>query len=445
MTRTPSLVAATLAIALPVVAAEPSAAELTKNARYVESRKLAFQTMTADDAKEAIDVTSGRTYAAAGYNTPVAKLLLPRNDNGLYAIVEIEESSLQDEHAFEVPHEIQKAPFDLEEHAVDLRFVAPGGAGPAEHARAIGNVHVKVPLAIETLVFTGSGRQKDLPIAIDGPYVTCEARPEAAARSDAGPVRAYDAAGHQLASAGTSSPKELEGKERRAFHGAVARVEIDVVRAWASVEVRYDVPAAAPLPSGKAGAVPPLAERTRLVPGARVSKAFLTAEAAPGGAAAPAPARTPSAAPRPTPDEARRLLRIKGFATLNADFFVTAAASEDPETVRLFLDAGIAVDARESREGRTAIFSAASSGRGATVRMLIEQGANVNGRGPDQATVLIAASGRCEAVEAVEALVAAGAELNARLPDGATALAIARKKGCTQIASALEKAGAKSP
>ena len=61
------------------------------------------------------------------------------------------------------------------------------------------------------------------------------------------------------------------------------------------------------------------------------------------------------------------------------------------ETLRLFLDAGADVNARD-RFGRTALYWAARSGDADRIGLLIEAGARLNARGPFEETILISAA-----------------------------------------------------
>ncbi len=63
--------------------------------------------------------------------------------------------------------------------------------------------------------------------------------------------------------------------------------------------------------------------------------------------------------------------------TYGVDAFMLAAGTGDMETIRLFLDAGMDVNARNEL-GRTALYMAALGGHEAAVRLLAASGADVN-------------------------------------------------------------------
>ena len=73
------------------------------------------------------------------------------------------------------------------------------------------------------------------------------------------PIRAYDAAGHQLeqySQSETSSDPDGVMRKKMAFYGVVARVEIDSVPSWAELELTYDLKPAPLLPAGHEGEDP---------------------------------------------------------------------------------------------------------------------------------------------------------------------------------------------
>ena len=73
------------------------------------------------------------------------------------------------------------------------------------------------------------------------------------------PIRAYDAAEHQLeeySQSETGTDPDGIQRKRMAFYGNVARVEIDSVPSWAELELTYDLKPAPLLPAGHEGEDP---------------------------------------------------------------------------------------------------------------------------------------------------------------------------------------------
>src|SRR6185503_10818285 len=136
---------------------------------------------------------------------------------------------------------------------------------------------------------------------------------------------------------------------------------------------------------------------------------------------------------------------------------MTAARTGQPALLRLLLDRGAAIDAREKWYGETALIWAVAENHADAATLLLERGADVNVRSaplefPRRRTgqsVLSLGSwtplmyaARENAVEAGRALVAARADLDATDPDGATALAIAVINANYDFAALLIEAGA---
>src|SRR5690349_22251677 len=79
---------------------------------------------------------------------------------------------------------------------------------------------------------------------------------------------------------------------------------------------------------------------------------------------------------RPTPENAKRVLKLRGYDFDEKNFFA-AAQSRDPVAINAFLDAGINPNAQNS-EGRTVLISAAARGELDVVNILLSRGVNVN-------------------------------------------------------------------
>jgi uncharacterized protein len=136
---------------------------------------------------------------------------------------------------------------------------------------------------------------------------------------------------------------------------------------------------------------------------------------------------------------------------------MTAARTGQPQLLRLLIDRGAAVEAREKWYGETALIWAAAENHADAAKVLIDKGADFNVRSapltfPRRRTgqsVLSLGSwtplmyaARENAIDAGRALVAAKADLNATDPDGATALVIAIINANYDFAALLIDAGA---
>lgn len=90
----------------------------------------------------------------------------------------------------------------------------------------------------------------------------------------------------------------------------------------------------------------------------------------------------------------------------------------------------------------SALFRAAIDGHAATVKLLLDKGANINARDKHDYTALIFAASKGHA-EVVKILLERGADLKAKNDVGLTALAAAKLFGQTEVIELLTKAGAK--
>lgn len=141
---------------------------------------------------------------------------------------------------------------------------------------------------------------------------------------------------------------------------------------------------------------------------------------------------------------------------------MTASRTGDPEVVRLLLDRGANVSAREHEYGETALMWAAAENHAAVIRLLAEHGADLEARANvlqfpnvkvDAATMVITAlprggltplmyAARQGSVDAARALTDLGANLNATDPDGMSALVIAIINAHYDVAATLVDTGA---
>jgi ankyrin repeat protein len=174
--------------------------------------------------------------------------------------------------------------------------------------------------------------------------------------------------------------------------------------------------------------------------------------------------QTLSSEERETEEVSLEVIRAKAMTALKEsgvpftrDTFVKAAREGDYEQVRLFLDAGMEPDVKQSRgnrfsalcaaslegrgdvarllvsagadlelecEGFTPLMLAALRGQDQVVGVLVERGASVHQKGDLQATALLWAANNCH-LTTVQSLLRAGADPNARAEGGEVPLMIA--------------------
>jgi hypothetical protein len=151
----------------------------------------------------------------------------------------------------------------------------------------------------------------------------------------------------------------------------------------------------------------------------------------------------------PVRDRKRALGRMGYEAT--PEGFDQAVRDGKAEAVRLFLEAGMDPNTRDSRGDHVmltaALFCAYGppDARGDVVLALLHGGSDVNEGKGRSAMTLIWAAQHCPP-QVVAAMIAAGAEVNSRAPGGATPLMVTqfRQDGAGQeIAEMLRKAGAR--
>jgi len=456
MRRFAPVVVALLALGAGAAATAQDRAELLaspKQARDVVEPT--FESFSRERLLEEIDVVSSRSYAVYGFNTPEVQVLLPRCDNSAYAQVEFDEPQLVDGDGQAVEFERERGIYDPDSHSDEIRFASSGGADPVQFDRARGKIRVRFPLRMRTrLVRAGDGGGGDTGVTIDGPFVSLvegdEALPEAATFSGITALRAYDAGGAQIERHPSVSYATADGSSSRtlAFWGRVAAVKIDIVEEWIALELSYDLPAAPPLPQSRVGTAPPAGERASATAGGKVTKQVLeprpTAEApleaveAASVSAAAVPLEAVEAG-SVSAAEARRRLAELGYRTVDDSMFVMSAVRGETEAVRMFLAAGLSVDARS--DDRTPLLSAAMYGHVETAKVLIAAGADVEAADANGSTALIWAAQKCDATELVSALVAAGANVKATAKGGATPRMMAEVMGCADNLAALERAG----
>jgi uncharacterized protein len=142
---------------------------------------------------------------------------------------------------------------------------------------------------------------------------------------------------------------------------------------------------------------------------------------------------------------------------------MTAARAGHPGVLKLLLDAGADVNAKEAVAGETALMWAALENHADAVTLLVAHGASINARSNEttfprlrfgdgivaRQTVLprgdwtaLMYAARQNAIDAARALADAGADLNLADPDGTTALVFAIINGHFDLAKLLVEKGA---
>ena len=129
------------------------------------------------------------------------------------------------------------------------------------------------------------------------------------------------------------------------------------------------------------------------------------------------------ASEQPTPEAAKRFLKLRGYEFDSQSFF-TAAAAGDEMAVNGFLGGGMNPNAKDE-DGDTALTAAAARGDVKILNALIKGGADVNAKGRNDWTpLLLALQGKQDSVSEV-LLARNDIDLKAESPEGMTALMIA--------------------
>jgi len=438
------LLIAMLLSAMPAVGQEAS--ELLASPKYEsDAREPSFVEYTAERLEQEVVVVSGRSSAVFSFNTPGVRIHLPRCDNSVYAQVELSEPVLRDAQGNEVAYEPERGLYDHELFLDQYRFAkAEGSEDPPEYAMAEGTITVRYPLRVKTLTMSpGQPLPAGVVVSFDGPFLKWQQGgvelPEAASFTGITPMRIYDAEGRRLKRHPSQEYRSVNGvtTERLAYWGEIAELQVDTVEQWAVLDISYRLPQAPLLSQSKVGAPIKLKDKVEPTPGGTVT--MTVRSEVPAGEAAGEDAQPITAAI--SPDAARERLAELGYSEVNESMLVMSAVKGETEAVRMFLAAGLPVDARY--DDRTPLLSAAMYGRVETALLLIEAGADVNARDTNDSTPLLWAAQKCEAHELVRALVEAGADVNAKAKGGGNPLMMATVMSCTENTDILTKAGAK--
>ncbi|HEY5893607.1 MAG TPA: Amuc_1099 family pilus-like system protein [Chthoniobacterales bacterium] len=134
-----------------------------------------------------------------------------------------------------------------------------------------------------------------------------------------------------------------------------------------------------------------------------------------------------------TPEDAKNDLKKLNYAFTTEDF-VRAAATPDEKAIKLFLEAGIDVNAKTS-DGWTAFLKAVYLGKKAAVELLADQSSEDLNR----ALLLASLQGN---PDIARVLLEHGAEVDTKSDDGTTALIVAARAGNIPLVKLLLEAGA---
>jgi hypothetical protein len=338
---------------------------------------------------------------------------LPKGDNFQYGAVEFEPPVVLDSRGRTVPIERQSGTINATRNSVEHRLLAPGGEAAAQFASVKGRVTVQVPLTVETRTIRNGDRSAltKLGAIIDGPFVHYRWEPVGIISwmSDLEPVRAYDADGKALEREGMYTDSvQGDGFHTAAFYGAPATVEIDVPGELATVTIDYDLT---------------LGDRRA----SKITKNLAEGEPGSDDPLDDASADGPGGLSDPS---------------IDAEQLLAAAVNGDTKTVSRLLDAGMPPDARGA-SGMTALHVAAATGETEVLDLLLAAGADVNAPDAHGLTPLFGLVTDCENTAIVERLIAKGADVNAKGKSSMSALAMAKAMNCSEIVTALTKAGAR--
>ena len=129
------------------------------------------------------------------------------------------------------------------------------------------------------------------------------------------------------------------------------------------------------------------------------------------------------------------------------DIVTIAAVANDAATLKVALELGCSAKNVTSRYDGTALIAAAHLGHAQVVRMLTKAGApldHVNNLGwTALIESIVLGDGGPRHTDTLKALVEAGANLNLADRNGLTPLTLARRRGFAEMASLLERAGAR--
>lgn len=408
--------------------------ELTSNPRFITNAPPSqLVKLTPESLRKSIVILSSRNNAYVGYNDPEIQVALPKSDNSIYATMEFSEPEVVDKKGRKVKYALERGILDFETYSDEIRLRnLSSQTGTVDFEHAVGTVRIIYPLSLRTIEVKRGKKSTNPAVRFDGPFVIYDqamiAVPSPASFSKIVPVRAFDQKGRQLQKHDSESFESDGEHDYRtvAFWGEVASVKLDLVDAWSTLDVSYDAFPSPKLPAGREGTARPAPVA---LAGNRVKISILEEFASEGSAEA-------------VGGVAERLERA-GYREANAESFVMSAIRDDVETVKLFLEAGLDVDAKDPTDNVTALHRAASFGNWPVARMLLSKGADPDAKDGNGSSALLQAASHCEAVDVVRSMLKAGADVNAKARGGATPLMMAQVSKCSEIEAMLKKKGAK--
>lgn len=141
-------------------------------------------------------------------------------------------------------------------------------------------------------------------------------------------------------------------------------------------------------------------------------------------------------------ETARRKLQQQGVAFTD-EAFIASIRKGDEKTVRLFLDAGMNPNLRETTEsGSTALMLAAVDGRTDILKALLAHGADVNAQNKSGATALIFALSERQIQTSLDLLATKEIDVKLRRNDGSNALMYAVALGDADLVRTVLAKGA---
>ena len=251
---------AALFIAAPLSAQVDRDELLAKPKHASKDRRPVFKSMSEEEVRSAIRVTSSRSSALFGFNNAEVQVHLPRVDNSNWIEEKFSGPKLLDRKKREVRYEKEQGIYNHDTWSTEIRFLGIDGK-PLEFAQAVGSVRIRYPRVMKTRSLKKSDVKSaaEAGVVFDGPFVKIDLSkvPESAFGSELDGVRAYDKGGKRLEKVmGYSSSSWQDDVSYRgfAFHGDVARVDFDVAEQWVTLAIDYDMPPAPKLPDTMAGA-----------------------------------------------------------------------------------------------------------------------------------------------------------------------------------------------
>lgn len=402
------LSALTLAFSL---AAQPTRSELLSEPRHEEQDlRPTYRTLTAADLHKSVAVKPV-VIDDYGTNVHALEITIPQGHNGLHAIAVSSIPKLLDAKGATVEPDAFRIDADPEAGALRLRYENET-EGRRRVASVEGRMRLRYPLKVVTHSIKAS--EKDSwtrhGVRIDGPFVYFDPARVASARwlSEYKTIRAYDASGRRLESAGEWAGEN--GDMFFAAYGNVARVDVDVPGEMVAGVLEYAHTAGKPSVAVKFKPIPAV---SLAVLGDTVSY---------------------------TEEQLRSYLAE--FSGSDEEQLAAAAVQGDVHAVRYLIALGANLNGGGG-DGFTPFVSAAMLSHEEVAALLMEAGADVITADKNGLTPLMQVMSACPSSELVQKMIDRGANVNAKATNGVTALSLATAVNCDPVVATLKKAGAK--